>query len=455
MNARGRLSKATIEEERRHFLQVLLSTSAVKSNIHSPAAVREHLFGGFLNDLTWLQTTPARHQSLQMLRMWFDGGKDDGALAAATEALLLAQLSLTLQDGQYLAAAKRRYGLAISRCARKLATKPHGITHWIEVLATIQALGTCEMYEELAHGGTVWHQHNDGMTAIVRQLSVSAEDLTNDFTRMTVYNAIDTSLKTAVVASRPSVFVEGHWAEIISLSCEGRGWCLQHVVCHLPTLLYQMDNLPCDSTATEKIANLLEGLLKIERDLHRWLRTWYETSQNLLIHIKNISNFPNFVQQHRDVAMTFPNVFDFPSPAAAHGHLIYYDWLSTVRQAICILHLRTESSLIVSDDDRAYALRNATECADAACMLVPYSSRMEKTEPSKSLLQVLGSAARWYGKTEQIEKLRYAQHITEHQGRQYEYQYLLRWQDVNGFLVRRVLLEQCIGPARCILRDDG
>ena len=436
-------SHVIVQAHRRHFFETVFRASA-QQIITSPAAYREQLFSTFVNELTVLYDMPSRYSLLSRLRDWFEPRCDSGVIA--TDCLLLLHFARVTGDNQVLFEGKRRHYLAIHCLKAKLASP--AATNDDTLLVSMDALGICHLYEQEPR-----RKHAQGLRRLLEVRGPGAMQSVTGLTRDLVFNALHINLIACMTSRTACMFGEPRWSRALETSCNGRVWCLFRLACRIPAALARIDTI--GSASKSEVAALLSQLVSLGRQFQEWLLIWYEEIIGPPIRSAPWTDSPQWTARYGSSSLAFPQAFSFPTFPVALGHLTYWAMLLPLREAIYTLATHPQAAQLTTPAYHKVLFDATDECADSICRMAPFM--LTNTEVPKggarSLYGALLPTLKWYQRSGQVDKVAFCQTILATQDRvsaaSLEH---IDWVDVDGFLMRRLMWQNVIGPSRCIKR---
>jgi hypothetical protein len=435
-----------VDHDRLRFYETLMD-STVTNVLRSPAAHREQLFVQFFNhSSSWLHTLPGRYSITKKLRSWF--ALSGRAMTAATDALLLTQFGLSAKVEQAIAQGQRRHCDALVLLRNELSG-PRNI-HSTETITAIDALRLCENYTVLAHDSAVWKFHTRALVDAIVARGPSKADPTSSL----LLSALHASFNYSVEARKTSPFCRSEWTEVLNQDCQGRLWCLFKLACQSSALIERFDKV----SDTEEAEGLLQDMLSLDQQCRQWLVAWYQDLPEPPYRTVGIEQLPHFLGQYGSITDTFASYHVFDDATVALGHKAYWAAILPLRQALLELCSSEYVQDSVSFANPGFIVNSVLDTADDLCRSAASdieSGGYNKASFRQSSMQSgLVWAAELYRKYDRPRKSEYCRALLQGPRRststeQKNASVGPRWLGADNVLIRRLLWQDFVGPARC------
>lgn len=433
----------------------VIEMHTVPRALKSAALQRQQLVAAFTNGIPWIRESRSSHQITIRLNQWLT--PDEPLAVMAHDSLLLAQLASVSGDANLAEEASRLHVKALRYLRYSLgsvaATRSNGI------LSAVDALGVCEMFEELSQSSNAWRHHCNALARLLDARGPDSLDYKQPLTRTLVFNAVHLNLMDALSSRVAFIFGREDWLRHLEANCKGRQWCLVHISCRVPALLERLDRRVALAAPPKADGKLYKDLARLDLQLARWLQAWYLEDVHARPVTVDIEEFPSFVALYGTVSRIFPVVYKFGTLESALGHVSFWLMRLPLLEAIHNLFTHKGTQHLVSPVQRAQIALELERCADSICQSAPalIGASPETSIGVQTMRGVYLWTLAWYTKSGCEAKAQYcrallhinpttvgnvAKGVVTHDKQTIA---------ANAFVVRRMLWLESVGPSACHL----
>lgn len=422
------------------------------------AVHRQGLVHAFTNGIPWVRESRSGHRIASSLTRWLS--PQEPLAVMAHNALLLAHLASTTGDANLAIEASQQHVKAL-QCLRHALASPAAIKT-NAFLCAVDALGVCEMFQELSQSQNAWRHHANALGLLLSARGPAALDYQHPLTRSLVFNAVHLNLMDALSSRTSFVFGRRSWLRHLEDNCKGRQWCIVHISCRLPALLERLDAGKALVVSSSETGKLYKDLAALDLQLAGWLQAWYLEDINVRPTIVSIEEFPAFLALHRSVSNAFPRVLKFDSLEAALGHVSFWLMRLPLLEASCNLLARTENKSLVFSALRSAIALELEQCANSICQSAPalLGASPETSIGVQTMKGVFLWALAWYTKNMCQEKMKFCRALLHMDTSAAEniargvVTHDRRTVVANAFVARRMLWLESVGPSVCYMKCE-
>ena len=417
---------------------------------------RQQLVTAFMDGIPWMAESCSSHQVAAKLHRWLR--PDEPIAVLSQDTLLLAQLASVTGDARLAMEASKQHVRAL-RCLRHSLTNA-AIARSNGILNAVDALGVCEMFEELSQSPNAWRHHANALALLLCARGPASLDYGKPLTNTLVFNAVHLNLLDALSSRAAFAFGRQPWLHHLEVNCRGRQWCLVHVACQIPALLSRLDKLGALTTPPTSAGKLYKDLTQLDQQLCRWLQAWYLEDLTVRPVNVNVEEFPAFIDIYSSIAGVFPTVHKFDCLDGALGHVSFWLMRLPLLEAIHDLITQTDTVHLATSLERAEIELQLEQCADSICQSAP---ALIGVNPETSIgLQTMRGVylwtLAWYTKTKRGAKAQYCQALLNFNTAMVRnvakgvVTHDKRTVSANAFVARRMLWLESVGPSVCHLK---
>lgn len=408
-----------------------------------------------MHDIPWMTETRSRHQNLNKVWEWLT---PHGPLAiTALDSLMLAKLASVTGDAQLTMEAQKQHVKALQYLRGALdstvAVKGNAI------LSAVDALGVCEMFEELSESPSAWRHHAKALALILQARGPASLDYDEPLLKSLVFNAVHINLMDALSSRTAFVFGKEPWLRHSETNCKGRQWCLTHIACRIPALLELVDRAGSSKVPSAAIYKLHRNLSRLNLQFAQWLDAWYFDDINVQPSLVDVKQFPTFITLHPTATYVFPMVYQFDSLESALGHVSFWLMRLPVLEAIQHLFSQIETQHLFTSSQRLQIESQARQCADGICQSAPalIGSNPQTSVGVQTMRGVYLWTLAWYTKNKCHVKAEYCRgllrigtiNVTDVEKGVVAHD--KRTISANALVARRILWLESVGPSSCYM----
>ena len=307
------------------------SHNSSMNSLRSPALERMRLREEFIATYLPLLRPGAENSHFGFLELLIKQGSEHPALRNGVDALTLVQLGSFYKDTRLLQQAVRQYGAAIRSLA--FSIEKGEFLHDDNVLAAVNCLAQCELYQEIANLGEGWHKHVAGAATLAA--ARGPHSFKSEISTLLYSNMFHGGMLWALISRKAPFLAAPAWRALAFKSPLARDESTKFydVAIQVPGLLQRHDELDIElPTAIPEIDDILRESKRLEVGLHKWYAEW-QTSlmqrEDYQLSLRPIDDFASFKGLVAD--RTFEHAYMFPDFLVGYYHSLYWMVLFHIR----------------------------------------------------------------------------------------------------------------------------
>ena len=390
-------------------LQVACSTSTRPTPLHSVPAIRTQLQAEFIHLHYARDGEDFAPSKLTLLE-----NPDTASFAAATNALYLTQLASSNNDQKLLKNAMRSYQGAL-RVLRKDLSRPKACAD-DSIFATVHTMSLCEAFKGISLDDSGRKQHTKGVAMLFQ--GRGPKTIQGVYMGVQLQQHQRQALLDGLIARKRPIVGQGAWLQV-RRNCHIGLTELTTLAMQVPGALEDADVVCSKGTTAplDEILDMISNLKCLERDLQKWMTDWY-TQFKVLPYWKVPNSGLSWLPKSAELeSPAFTSALQFPTPAFAKAHVLFWMPLLALRQAIKdVAELHPYPLLaqkVPAQNQNLYD--EIAECADNLCMTAMYLlNPMKGVDGYLEACDPLLLASIWYERVRDSSKLAWCKQMFRH-----------------------------------------
>jgi hypothetical protein len=343
-------------------------------------------------------------------------------LTASRDAWCLIHLGTRFCDGRLLAEGRKRHGVGL-RLLRERIEQPDSVV-CDDLLHACYTLAHCQIYRSVSHqGGIGWQVHISGLLFMVQRRGPNS--FLSPFSLSTLHNIRQISAMHQLIERKRSFLSSPEWLmsrwQSVPPGMHAPALKLTDLALRLSGALEDSDVVlrawaAGKSVFSDQVREISLHIQSLECQLEQWLLDYYKrtgVAQKPYV-LRDVPEYPRFISRSEDMALLFPQVYDFPNLLSATTHCYVFILNLAIRMAQLDLASLHPSQQTPDSETRDALAAEADGYASHLCKCLAYLSLPQHR--SAGVLACGGPlywASAWYERMGDAKKLQACQSLRE------------------------------------------